>query len=437
MAEHKLSKGKGLIDGLCNLGEALNYHVRREIPVQNEHPSSNPAVDVAWFKDKDQRYPIMIFEVESRAGNTISNNPVKVFGQNTTKFEKPLFFFQIIAEGETNSSSIDALLNLFGSHNYRIYRIGCDDGSDLVKDIFRQHRRISSDLDYALVYETLNQADWQNIVEVIVVLDEAFNIGLSPERKLVDYIFLARNYREIRECLTSLINGDRLGDWFSIRSIQNYFAENWGPLLLCAWCIGWHSKQENIIFWEQNLLTWQNEWCGYLPMFSAEIELSSEYEDFVLSVGGPFIACVLGLTRFRCENISNEFLKILVDVLRRIKHGYFGLQLSAWICHIAARIGNSTAYEAAQSYLHNVGSISLDKILSPPSSYSLDENDHEDFLSNHIDESVDLHEFSNMAYQIYGQKEYDLTYIMSAALLDPDFCFEWSPLILASIWSER
>ncbi len=109
MAEHRLPIGKRLIRGLTALGKALGYHVIGEFPVGSASVGPRMAVDVAWFADRTQAYPLMIFEVESGSGNTIANNPLKVFAQDSRRFEKPLFYFQLIAEGGTATDRIQLL----------------------------------------------------------------------------------------------------------------------------------------------------------------------------------------------------------------------------------------------------------------------------------------------------------------------------------------
>src|SRR5437588_10321953 len=101
--EHSLPAGRSMIGGIAALGEALGYIARREHPVE-EGRSNPPAVDIAWFSDPDDAYPLFIFEVESRATNSIANNVVKVFGQGSDAFEKPLFFFHVILESPIESS---------------------------------------------------------------------------------------------------------------------------------------------------------------------------------------------------------------------------------------------------------------------------------------------------------------------------------------------
>jgi hypothetical protein len=78
MADHKLPAGKQLIQGIAHLGTVLGYHVKKEFPVDEPTYGESPAVDVAWFSQKGNRFPLFIFEVESKATNGMTNNPLKV-----------------------------------------------------------------------------------------------------------------------------------------------------------------------------------------------------------------------------------------------------------------------------------------------------------------------------------------------------------------------
>src|SRR5436190_103811 len=118
MSEHKLQQARQVIENLSALGKGLGYFVQCEQPVL-KHKHSPPAVDVAWKKYETQDFPLMIFEVESSAGNTIANNALKVFSQANQDFEKPLFFFHLVVHAGKNTSRIDALQRQYGTNNYR------------------------------------------------------------------------------------------------------------------------------------------------------------------------------------------------------------------------------------------------------------------------------------------------------------------------------
>ena len=205
MSEHTLPTGKRLIRGLSELGSAMGYNVRREFPVIS-NPSGSPlAVDVAWFGDESQVYPLMIFEVETRGGNAIASNPLKVFAQDTKQFEKPLFYFQLVVHGASTSRRTELLERQYGNHNYRLYRLVRDEGTQLILDILRQHRRIRDEVDLVAVYEILTGSNWSKFVDPMAFLDEARALRLSERSQIAAFIHLARTHRSIRKRLPRLI----------------------------------------------------------------------------------------------------------------------------------------------------------------------------------------------------------------------------------------
>ena len=139
MSEHKLSLGQSLIDGIFELGQMLGYFVEKEFPVDLPTYGEAPAVDVAWFSKKGNRFPLFIFEVESRATNGMTNNPLKVYAQENREFEKPLFFFHLVAQGGSNSSRPRNLESQYGKNNYRIYLMGSSDTVSFLCDVLEQH----------------------------------------------------------------------------------------------------------------------------------------------------------------------------------------------------------------------------------------------------------------------------------------------------------
>ena len=64
MPDHKLKSGIDFIDGINQLGLILDYCVQMEKPVDSAKLTS-PAIDVAWFKGENQKFPLFIFEIES------------------------------------------------------------------------------------------------------------------------------------------------------------------------------------------------------------------------------------------------------------------------------------------------------------------------------------------------------------------------------------
>jgi hypothetical protein len=146
VSEHRLPQGRAIIDSIAALGNALGYWVEREFHVDKAEGGEPPAGDIAWFSEEHQKFPLMIFEVETSPGAAMANNPLKVFSQDADSFEKPLFFFHLIVSGGQASSRVRNLTKQYSSLNYRVYRLGAGEGTKFVCDVLEQHRRVGSGL---------------------------------------------------------------------------------------------------------------------------------------------------------------------------------------------------------------------------------------------------------------------------------------------------
>lgn len=101
MGVHTRKDGIEVFNVIENIGESLGYLVRRENPMQKKKGAQT--IDICWFLDEFSDYPIMIFEIESKAQNYIYNNVCKVFAKSNQEFLKPLFFFHIIVSSSDES----------------------------------------------------------------------------------------------------------------------------------------------------------------------------------------------------------------------------------------------------------------------------------------------------------------------------------------------
>ena len=164
MSEHTLPEGISVIQHILLTGEILEYRVQSEFPVSTKSTGTNTAVDVAWFKEDSQRYPLFIFEIESQPTNSLVYNPLKVFSKPTASFEKPLFFFHLILTKGFNSERINDLKQHFGSHNYRIYRMSSpEERENFLFDVLSQHRKLTAELNIPHLCDYLLSSDWLGI----------------------------------------------------------------------------------------------------------------------------------------------------------------------------------------------------------------------------------------------------------------------------------
>ena len=155
MGKHTTDISLSLFDFLKDLGNGLGYYVEIEFPM-SENSFGSQAIDIAWLNEKGNKFPLFIFEIESTSNNSIPNNPTKVFGKESKKFEKPLFFFHIILDGAENSEKYSDLLGNFGRFNYDIFRINNGDTENLLLKILSQHRRIHNELDLLSILRLIN-----------------------------------------------------------------------------------------------------------------------------------------------------------------------------------------------------------------------------------------------------------------------------------------
>jgi hypothetical protein len=195
MAEHKLLPGEQVINDLLDLGRTLGYHVQRELPVLAKS-RNNQAIDLAWLSEKGQRFPLMIFEIETKAQNKDANNALKVFGKSTQVFEKPLFFFHVFVQKGQNSAGVEDLQETYRTHNYRLYRFALDDETNLLKDIFSQHRRLTRELDLFSVFPSLNRPTWRKVdLESVILYIEELSFD-CVYNSLQDYALLSQTHPE-------------------------------------------------------------------------------------------------------------------------------------------------------------------------------------------------------------------------------------------------
>ncbi|KQT26230.1 hypothetical protein ASG22_06050 [Chryseobacterium sp. Leaf405] len=155
MGKHSTEISLKLFDFLIDLGKGLRYYTDTEYPMK-ENSFGSQAIDIAWFNNQENKFPLFIFEIESSSNNSIANNPTKIFGKDSKVFEKPLFFFHIIIDGAENSEKYNDLIGLFGKHNYDIFRINNADIENLLVKIISQHRRIHNEANLAHILRLIN-----------------------------------------------------------------------------------------------------------------------------------------------------------------------------------------------------------------------------------------------------------------------------------------
>src|SRR5688500_13677335 len=103
MSRHKLKPGQDVIDALVALGQALKYDPATEWPL----PGGTASVDVAWLRRPGDSAPLLMFEVESRPGEGLVSNAMKILGRSSAANPKPLHLFHIVVRGGVASQRPD------------------------------------------------------------------------------------------------------------------------------------------------------------------------------------------------------------------------------------------------------------------------------------------------------------------------------------------
>jgi len=373
MPTHTLPRGVAVIDALTSLGSALGYVSERERPVERGR-ANPPAVDVAWLLDKGQEYPIMIFEVESLATNAAANNPVKVFGQSTERFEKPLFFFHIFVAAGPETSRIENLKQLFGTHNYRAYRLDQNNLEVLLRDVFSQHRRLQKSLNLGPLLDQLRSGIWlgvslRNLLLHLEALrfDAAF-LGEYAARGVSDPEFRGEFLR-LLERSVSVPAAERKPEGY-----KTYIGQTWAePLHMGVLSLANPDSGD----WLGRLRDWQ-EHTTYMTMIGPHFGLSRDYDDFVLGFAPVLWALVTALM-YKVSGAAKYICTQIGAILERLSNASLEASFftAVWALHVAAAAGDDTQYEVVRAFINERGGMALDILYEPPSMVSVVEPDEE------------------------------------------------------------
>lgn len=372
MSEHKLTKGKEIISSLKKLGESLGYQVVGEFPVDHANKKS-PAVDVAWLSEKDQKFPLMIFEVESAMTNSASNNPLKVYGLENEEFEKPLFFFHIFQSGTKKSTKVKTLKRQYGLHNYRLYSLSDNETQNLLIDILSQHRRIQKEINLVNLLKVINEI-WQeeiNIDEIIIEIEE---LGFS-----VNYL---KSYAQL-----SIENS--FYKKHIIRFLKSY--NNDAPIRKYpeydTYMGGWYSEALHLSLlisedpanrskYLDNLKYWQEE-SSYMKQLGPFFGLSRDYDVFILGFSPPLIAHLVSLSKEYIDAM-NYLISIQKEIFDKVQVSFstpISLFHSLWLLHVANASNNSVLYEELRTFINKNGGVPKKYISIPPDNIGLNEEE--------------------------------------------------------------
>jgi hypothetical protein len=368
VADHKLAEGKKVIWVLAKLGEALGYEVRPEMPV--EQRTQAPAVDLAWFAEGEQRYPLMIFEVESAATNSMANNPTKVFGQPAEEFERPLFFFHVVISSGLETTRIERLRGVFGLHNYRVYPLDKNTSTRLICDVLNQHRRIRNRICVGPMIGALLAAPEMD-VDKRQVLEHAAEAGLKGSY-LRDLALWARNEEAVRALfLVQLKDFVWLDKWPSIDSgYDSNLGSCWGfPLHIALLSFGKVVEQPALF----EKLQWWQEKSSYMSQIGPHFGLSRDYDAFVLGTAGAFCALIAVLMMNDEEAVryvAQQMQKVLFGIKSCVSTVW--IYTAFWSLHLAAAANDGEGFEGCRSFANARGGLPKGPLYSPPAVWDVE-----------------------------------------------------------------
>lgn len=350
MADHKLALGKELIEGIVHLGNVLGYYVKEEFPVDEPVYGEPPAVDVAWFSQKGNRFPLFIFEVESKATNGMAYNPLKVYAQENRAFEKPLFFFHVIAQGGVYSSRPKNLEALHGKNNYRIYFVGSDSANDLIKDILNQHSRVRNDVNYLRLHQLLISELWRNKVDYSNLLMHSVDLELSKNEIISSYIKMCISDSNLHEDFIKIITNDSNSKFSNVK-LSSYNGAHWYLPILCSMLCGLSEDKQQLSHLSSMVLEWQLD----------EFRFYDDLERFYPNTPELIFLCIV-LSNNK-GTFQFQLLKRLEQNIDKIDICHEGVSTAVYLLHISAAFMLRKQFTKASIYLKKF------KILSESDSY--------------------------------------------------------------------
>lgn len=430
MAEHKLPLGNHLIEWIVQLGIILGYHVEKEHPINKE----SSAVDVAWFLHGNNRYPLFIFEVESRATNSMVNNPLKIYAQNNNIFEKPLFFFHLVVKGGGGSSRPENLKLMYGRENYRIYLLEEREVIDFIQDILGQHARVNREVDYLDLYQILNSNLWLDGIDVRQILRFTVSLELSKERVISSYIGMSLIDEALfNDLINYIIEDSKVG--FKDACINTYIGKTWLEPIVFSLLCGLSQDSKEASHWSTMLHIWQQG--DSFPMLTVRaLGLSRDYDDFIVGFSPQLITLciVLGANK---DSFQSELIKILEDIIDTINIGWEGLNAAIYLLHLSAAMKQESLFNKAKHYLLAFKSLSEQDIFLPPACVSIIDGEFAEYFiqGEEINIIDDMKEFSEKNMKNYKKCKVNTKRIALLALYDETYIFRWNRDLMEGLWS--
>ncbi|MCA1788651.1 MAG: hypothetical protein LC667_02010 [Thioalkalivibrio sp.] len=339
-----------------------------------EGESSSPELDVTWRRHRDARFPMFIFEIESLATKSSSDNAVKVFSRKTSTFAKPLFFFHIFLDASIGAGRINYLKENFDKLNYEGYLFEpASERLRFFRDVLDQHMRLET---YFALYEVLQlirkaQAFPIPLTGALDLLIER-EYDLLPESDFLvtlEAIIIDSNDPEIREYYLSYLPDFLCAPRRPRQCYAEPSARAYSTIIHHAILVLVDPSQDRKHHF-QRLRALEVSWSPW-PLWDPNFGLSQDH-DLILLSEFPVLLTIL-CAAFAPDEAAGYFSGKLREILAEIKN-YSGYNLHGliWLL-IASRIsGDRDSYEFARSTINRHGGIPPRRIATPSISLAID-----------------------------------------------------------------
>jgi hypothetical protein len=276
-----------------------------------------------------------------------------------------LFFFHLIVKSGVDTSRVDNLKGVFGSHNYRIYQLARGMGTNLVKDILSQHRRIRNTVDIHPLLSAL-MASSELAADCGAVLDHAATIGLRGAY-LADTASLSGQH-PIAKALFLKHLRDRLvaRRWTNIDTgYRSWLGRNWSrPLHLGLISAGHPNDRAPML---EQLRSWQEHGSFMPSSIGPHFGLSMDYDHFVYGAAAGLWALVAALMLEQPDALM-YIAGQLTDFVRGLKHACpFAWPYSvAWGLHVAASAKDAAGFETMRTFANGRDGMPSAVLYDPP-----------------------------------------------------------------------
>ena len=315
----------------------------------------------------------MIFEVESRASGGIASNAIKVLGQTTDNFLKPLFFFHVILSGRGRGSRIESLQSLLGTHNYRLYLLQNGDITRFAAEILAQHRRIRWNINLSSMLQQLLRREWLGI-DMAAICDTVERLDFDDDY-VVAYATLAIHNSWFLSRLADTIGSACCSEAPSLLApaYPGYVGQIAGPLLHSVLLTQLRPELGDASL--NALRSWQED-SSYMSQLGPHFGLSRDYDLFVLGVA-PFIwsiaSCLARDHQPTVDYLIDQALKIM-DACDSQHAWNGGAPTAVWLLHISASLGIANVYGKVSSFIKSYGGLNESSLYDPPLMVDFDED---------------------------------------------------------------